>query len=119
MPTGPELRRIGREVGQVEIEHEIEAHDLRYAARDVGIPGEIAIDLKRKGINADQRVKAVRRIGGEHLVDDGGQVVGDKDFLEVSPEDQVDAFGDLGGGDDAGTYDLGKQAVSSLDRTCH
>ena len=51
----------------------------------------------------------------EVLVGDGGEVVGDEDFFEEAPEDEMQAGGDFGGGDGARLGDLGEEGVGALD----
>src|SRR5207247_4270518 len=45
VPAPPELAQARGAIGEIEIEHQIEAENSGYAARDVGITGEIAVDL--------------------------------------------------------------------------
>ena len=65
----PGARRRG--VGRVEVLREREAEQERDADRDVGVAGEVGVDLDRVGVDRDQDLE--RRVlarGGEDLVDD-------------------------------------------------
>src|SRR5437867_740217 len=46
VPAKPEVAGVQREVRQLEIYHELESHELRNAARDVGVAREVAVDLE-------------------------------------------------------------------------
>ena len=84
MPVAPERLRRAHEVWKAEVLDELDAHQLRRAARDVRVAGEVAVDLEREGVDAEQDVDARvwrRRIEGG--VGEPGEVVGDEDFLEV------------------------------------
>ena len=50
MPAPPELRRARRHVWPVEVFGKLEAHQLGRAACDVGVAGEVAVDLHREAI---------------------------------------------------------------------
>ena len=96
MPAAPEVLRAGGEVGEVEVQRELEAQALGDAAGDVGVAREVAVDLEREGVDRQQRQAAVDRLpAAEEVVDDERQVVGDDDLLEQAPEDQVPALVEL------------------------
>ena len=89
VPSLPESARAVREVRQAKVEHEVEAHQLRHAASDVRIAGEVAVDLKGEGQRAEHDVQP--RGGAEVIVDrvgDGRHVVGDHHLFEIAPQDQ-------------------------------
>ena len=59
VPAAPEILRAGREVGQVEIQHQLEAQALGDAPGDVGVAGEVAVDLEGEGVDRQQGEAAV------------------------------------------------------------
>ena len=48
VPAPPELADVGGEVGKPEVQHQLEAEPARRAARDVGVAGEVAVDLEAR-----------------------------------------------------------------------
>src|SRR5436189_4775303 len=61
VPAAPEIARVERGVGQVEIDHNVEAQHARQSARQVRVTGEVTVDLKSKG----ERAQHYHRPGGE------------------------------------------------------
>ena len=62
VPVAPELLRRAHEVREAEVLDQLDAHQLRGAARDVRVAGEVAVDLERERVDAEQHVDAgVRR----------------------------------------------------------
>ena len=59
VPAAPEVLRAGGEVREVEVERHLEAQAFRHAAGDVGVAGEVAVDLKREGVDRQQGQAAV------------------------------------------------------------
>src|SRR5690606_446579 len=90
--AGPELGGAARQIRAAEILHELNAEQERNADGDVGVAGEVAIDLEGEEINADQQLHR-RREGGdaEIAVDERREIVGDHQFLEEAPADQLQA----------------------------
>ena len=60
VPAAPEVLQAGREVRLAEIDHEVEAHELRAAPRDVAVAAEIAVDLPGEGIGANRDDRQAR-----------------------------------------------------------
>src|SRR5262249_51519541 len=90
MPAGPEVLRAGGEVGEVEVEGQLESHHLGDPPGGVGVAGEVAVDLEGEGIDREQGQAAVDGLpAAEQVVDEDSQVVGDDDFLGQAPGDQV------------------------------
>src|SRR5262249_7002721 len=54
VPAPPEILKAGGQVGLLEVHHEMEAHQLRAASRQITVATEVAINLKCKCIHADQ-----------------------------------------------------------------
>src|SRR5439155_26830991 len=92
VPAAPEFADAGGGVRQVEIEHDIEAENAGRAARDIGITGEVTIDLKCEGDRREHNRRG--RIGAAAVNhrDERIQVVGDEYFFEHAPEHEPDAF---------------------------
>ena len=71
VPAPPEVAEAGRPVGAVEVLREDEAHQQREPDRDVGVAGEVAVDLGRVGVGGEDRVGGGVGLGdAEHRVDD-------------------------------------------------
>ena len=96
VPSAPEVLGAGREIGEVEVQRELEAQALGDPSGDVGIAGEVAVDLEGERIDRQEGRTTVESLPApEKCVDHLRQVVGDDDLLEQPPEDQVDAFVEL------------------------
>src|SRR5947209_20301283 len=70
VPSLPELGRINGEIGEIEVQHELESHDLGDAAGDVGVSREVTIDLEGESVDPHPGVKAIgrlREIGRAHV----------------------------------------------------
>ena len=72
VPTAPELRNGFRQIGLTEVLHQVEAQYTGGSDGDIGIAGEVAVDLKRKRVHADEALHAGqrRRIAPEDVVGD-------------------------------------------------
>ena len=71
VPAGPEVLRAGGEVGQVEVQGQLEAQALGDPPGRVGVAREVAVDLEREGVDRQQRQAAVDRLPlAEQVVDD-------------------------------------------------
>jgi hypothetical protein len=88
--------------------------------RDVGVAREIAIDLDREGIGAEQHFRGLRA-GSRSVgrVDHGRDVVADHDFLEQAPEHQPGPGPDTFQVDPAVFDDLGQEPAGAFDRAGH
>ncbi len=115
VPPLPEFAWGGGGVGDVEIRHEIEAQEAGGAAGDIGVSGEVGVDLEGEGGGAEEDGGAMDGGGLVDEVDEGGEVVGEGDFLEEAPSDEPDAFFDHGLGDAAGGGYLGEEVATSFD----
>src|SRR6266478_4793106 len=93
MPALPELTDRLREVGRPEIPHQLEAHNVRSAKRDVRITREVAIDLNGKTVSRYQKVTpAMGSRLAIYRVYIHCQPVGDHHLLEESPQHHHQAF---------------------------
>jgi hypothetical protein len=57
VPAPPEVLDVGGEVGALEVDHQIEAHHAGSANGDVGVAGEVAVDLDREEQGGDDQVE--------------------------------------------------------------
>ncbi len=119
VPPAPEVLWTDGEVRQVEIQRQLEAHQLCHAAGDVRVAGEIAIDLERKRDGRAQGVEARLRRCVESGVDERREPISDHDLLPQSPDHQVNAVDDLLAADTARALDLRQQVDGPHDRAGH
>ena len=116
MPSSPEIRGVGGEIGKVKIDSDVESQKLGDASRDIRVSREVAIDLYRVGIDADQSFcSSPGPVGGEECVDHRGDIVGNIDLLKKAPRNQPDPFPILVRGNHTRLADLRQQARGSLD----
>ena len=118
MPSVPEVGWARREVGQAEIDHEFETHDLRQTARDIRVSGEITVYLERECEDSHDQVAAgVGMVVVEYFVRDRAQVIRDDDLLEHTPEDEPDTRVHLIDRYPARRRALGKKLARAIDRS--
>ena len=100
MPTAPEVGEVEGAVGAVEVVGEGEAKELADAHGDVGVAGEVEVDLKGVGIDADEDLgPAVEGGGVEDAVGDVvGEEVSDEEFLDEAGGDEEEGAATLGSG---------------------
>ena len=116
VPTPPELGDVAGEVGELEVGHQLEAEELGGADGDVGVPGEVPVDLEGEEDGAEDEGGAGERLGVvETHVDVGRTGVGDDDLLEHAPEDEAHAVAPLLVGEGAGRGDLRQEVGGALD----
>lgn len=87
MPTAPEVSHRSGEVRLAEIGHEIKSHDASDSDGNVGIAGEIAIDLDGEEECCNQEHSAglsVRIV--IYALDKRGDQIGDSHLLENTPQ---------------------------------
>src|SRR5438309_1340694 len=114
MPSSPEIRGVGGEIGKVKIDSDVESQKLGYSSRDIRVSREVAIDLYRVGIDADQSFcSSPGPVGGEERVDHRGDIVGNIDLLEQTPRDEPNPFPMVVRGNHAGLADLRQQTCGS------
>ena len=120
VPMTPELLRRPHQVWKTEILDQLDSHQLRRAAGDVRVAGEVAVDLEGERINAEQHVHAGRRAARlEHLVGQRREVVGHEDLQEVTPRDQPRSVAQLRRRDPARGVDLREQCRGPENRARH
>ena len=116
VPTPPELGDVAGEVGELEVGHQLEAEELGGADGDVGVPGEVPVDLEGEEDGAEDEGGAGEGLGVvETHVDVGRTGVGDDDLLEHAPEDEAHAVAPLLVGEFAGRGDLWQEVGGALD----
>lgn len=116
MPTTPELGYVAREVGVVEVAHQSDAKQLGGAYRDVGIAGEVAVNLEGERDGGDEQLHAV--IVGvvvPHPVDGYRAVVGQNHLFAESPKDLAHAVDGGSVVEGAGLEELGQEVGGALD----
>src|ERR1044071_5037255 len=96
MPARPELTQTCCEVGIVEVQNEIETHDLGDPSRHVGVAAEIEEYLPAKGDrcgNQSGRAKCFWIF--INALDIKGQVIGERHLLEQTDEEERRAIGEV------------------------
>ena len=116
VPAPPEVGRAAREIRMVEVLGQLEPEPARRAARDVGVGGEVRVDLDREGEHAGPEDVERRIRQREDLVGDHADVVGDDELLEEAPADQDEAAARLLGREAARRLDLRQQERRALNR---
>ncbi len=88
VPAFPEVGYVDGFVGAVEVVGDGEAEELAESHGDVGVAGEVEVDLQGVGVDADEDFgSAVEGWGVEDAVGDVvGEEVGDEEFLDEGPE---------------------------------
>ena len=87
VPAPPEVLDGYGKVGTVEVLHQVKAQHFCGAPCNVGIGGEVTVNLKGKGGSGNQELRPSVLFGRVvNLVDDDGQVVGDHDLFEKPPQ---------------------------------
>ena len=120
MPAPPELSNVPGEVGELEVGHQLESEELRGSDGDVGVPGEVPVDLEGEENGTEDEGGAREGLGVvEAHVDVGRTGVGDDDLLEHAPEDEAHAVATLLVGKGAGRGDLRQKVGGPLDGPGH
>lgn len=116
MPAPPELGNVPGEVGELEVGHQLEAKELGGADGDVGIPGEVPVDLEGEEDGPEDEGGAGERLWVvEAHVDVGRTGVSHDDLLEHAPEDEAHAVAPLLVGEGPWRSDLRQQVGGPLD----
>ena len=95
VPATPEVLQGERPVRIVKVLREAEPEQECHADGDVGVTGEVRVDLDRVGVHGQHDFRpAVRPRVGEHAVDDlAGQEAGNDHLLEQTVQDQPERLG--------------------------
>ena len=92
--------RLSGEVGAVEVFGEAEAHEQADAERDVGVAGEVEVELEGVAVDAGQDLETAVEGGGVEDAGDEvfGEEVGDEELLDQADADEEErAAGEVGG----------------------
>src|SRR5205807_6503210 len=126
VPAVPEVLQRGRGVGRVEVVGKADTEQQRTADGDVGVSGEVGVDLHRVAVHGGDNLRrgvVLRRV--EDGVDEvGGQEGRQHHLLEHAREDQDESAAgietplvaspahlrdELGGADDRAGDDVGEE----------
>ena len=120
MPAGPELRYCAGHIRQPEILHEPDAHDAGAAHGDVGVAGEVAVNLEGEhhGGQHDDRARGGLGIGVDrHHI--GRQPVGDDHFFEETRKDDLQPLAKILPVEPVGGLQLGQQILRPFNGPGH
>jgi len=97
MPTAPEIGDGSSHIGHVEVDGQVEAHQGGETDSDIGIAGEIAVDLQSVTIHGQEVFHSGEELGtvedAVHKVD--ADIIRDHAFLDEAGENQDKRSGDL------------------------
>src|SRR5262249_24185843 len=100
-----------------EIAQEIDTYDLGGADRDIGISGEVTVDLKREEYRSEnKRASDVVTSIVVHGVHVDGQTVADDDLLEQAPKELGESFANPCVLEVRLSLELGDQVPGAFDR---
>ena len=117
MPTPPELGDIATEIRNVEVPHQLDSKEFGCTDGNIGIAGEVAVNLESEEDGGKQQgAPALRLIGRKHLVDVDGTVVGYDHFFEQSPQNLAHSIDTLFIYKSARLSELRQQVRRPLDR---
>ncbi len=120
VPAAPELGDVSREIGEIEVAHQVDAEQARRADGDVRISREIAVYLEGEEERTHKQVRAAQcLIVVEDDVDGGGAVVRHHHFLEQSPQYLPHSVCRLAVVEAAWCEELRQQVGGTLDGTRH
>ena len=109
--------RLTRLVGAVEVVRHGEAEEEAEAHGDVGVAGEVEVDLEGVGVDADQDFGSAIEGGGvEDAVGDVvGEEVGDEEFFDEAGGDEEEGTAALGLGEGEGLLELLDEVGDAVD----
>ena len=116
VPALPEFTHAGGGVGKVEIEHDIKAENEGGAASDIGIAGEIAVDLESEGDGGEKDHRSGGGVVAVNHFHERGEIIGNDDFFEHSPDAEPETFAKHGNGDGASFAELREEMAGAFDR---
>ncbi len=118
MPAAPEVAEAGRPIWAAEVLRKDEAHQQGEADGDVGVAGEVAVDLGRVGVGGEDQVRPAERLGDAEggVDDDPAEVVGDHHLLDQAEADQPEAGADGDVLRVTGARQLGDELAGADDR---
>ncbi len=87
MPPSPELGDIAGEIWESEVLHQIEAKKSGCADCDIGISGEVTVDLYGKQEGSYSKCYTVLKVISQvNSVHGDGDIIGDDHFFEHPPQ---------------------------------
>src|SRR5882762_2004422 len=96
VPARPEIAETGGEVGIVEVQNQIEAHELRQAARHVGVAAEVEENPPGQRERRHHQSGRAKSLGIIVPAFDGKrEIVGQREFLEQADEEERRAVGEI------------------------
>ena len=120
MPTTPKFGGTERLVGAVEVLRQAETHQEGDADGDVGVAGEVGVNLQRVGEQGDKVFKSreqERRV--ENAVHEiGGEVVAQDNLLGKSVQNPEDGDAEGAAGQKVLAVKLRNELVGANDRAC-
>ena len=119
VPVAPELAGGADEVREAEVHVELDAQQLRDAARDVRVAGEVAVDLQRERVGAEQDLeRRSRGVPASKIASATGPTLSATNIFLKSPIPiEPQAGGDVGATDDARRGNLREQRGGAQDRS--
>ncbi len=119
VPATPEVGEVDRLVGAVEVVGDSQTEEKAESHRDVGVAGEVKVDLEGVGVDADEDFgSAVEGGGVEDAVGDiVGEEVGDEELLHEAGGDEEEGSTTLGLSQGEGLLELSNKVGDSVDRT--
>src|SRR6202040_3504536 len=117
VPAAPEVGDVEGLVGAVEVIGDGEAEEKAEAHGDVGVAGEVEVDLERVGVDADQDFgSAVEGGGVEYAIGDVvGEEVGYEEFFDEAGGDEEEGSAALGGGERERLLELFDEVGDAVD----
>lgn len=119
MPPAPELLRVLRLVGRVEVLREVEAHEQSDSDGDVGVSGEVGIDLKRVGKEGEEVLETAekQRVVEDTVNEIDGEVVAEYNLLRQAVEYPKDRDAELPPAEAERLVNLRDKLLGAHDRT--
>ncbi len=89
MPSAPELLKVARDIGRVEVLRQLVPEERGAPDGDVAVTGEIGVDLDRVTVDRQEHLERREALGGrEHAVHERlGEVISDDDLLREASGD--------------------------------
>ncbi len=120
VPAPPEFRDGTGEVGMVEVFHQLHTHHLRRPKCDIGIAGEVAVDLDREGQGRQHQRRTIIVCGvAINRVHEADHTVCNDNFLEHAPCHPLQAVGHAGIIEVMFRMQLVQDVLRALDGPCH
>ena len=120
VPSAPEFGNILGEIRRIEVLHQADIHAACRTDGDIGIAGEVTVDLDRESKNPEDQTSAGIFVDiVEYRVRKHRKVIGNNDLLEHPPQHHFAAVGEVFIMDEVFGLELGEQVGASFDRPCN